>query len=102
MRCHKLSHPTIFPFLVAPFHIIKKHTRISMVQFEIILNQTHKSDHLSGYLSDIKIEVEMMKVRSWRNKDKESLDKLSKIDDAVSGIMNELLELAEKQERFAN
>ena len=73
-----------------------------MVQFEIILNQTHKSDHLSGYLSDIKIEVEMMKVRSWRNKDKESLDKLSKIDNAVSGIMSELLELAEKQERFAN
>ena len=43
-----------------------------------------------------------MRVRSWRNKNEISLEQLSKIDNAISDIMNELLELAEKQEKFMN
>ena len=57
---------------------------------------------LASHLSDIKIEVEIMKVKSWRTNDQETLEHLSKIDRAISGITDELLELRVNEEKLTN
>src|SRR6267143_6814529 len=48
------------------------------------------------YLSDIKIEVEILKVRTSQRNNEEVQEHISKIDRAISGITNMLLDYVEK------
>jgi hypothetical protein len=54
---------------------------------------THK---FNKYLSDIRIEVEILKVRTSQRDDKGVQERISKIDRAISGITDMLLEYVEK------
>ena len=47
-------------------------------------------------LSDIKIEVEILKVRTSQRNNEEVQEHISKIDRAISGITNMLLDYVEK------
>lgn len=51
---------------------------------------------MAEHISNIKIEVEIMKVKSWRNKDHVALERISKIDKTITSVMDELLGLNEK------
>lgn len=52
-----------------------------------------KPMRMTEYLSHMKVEVEILKVRSWRKKDEAGIEILATIDGAISGIMNEMMEL---------
>ena len=51
---------------------------------------------MAEHISNIKIEVEIMKVKSWRNKDHAALERISKIDKTISSVMDDLLGFNEK------
>lgn len=53
-------------------------------------------EQFNEYLSDIRVEVEILKVKTSKSNDKEVQGRLSKIDKAISGITEMLLEFAEK------
>ena len=48
------------------------------------------------YLSDIRIEVEILKIRTSQRTNEEVQEHISKIDRTISGITNMLLEYVEK------
>ncbi|MGI0011183.1 MAG: hypothetical protein ACREAE_07270 [Nitrosopumilaceae archaeon] len=52
------------------------------------------------YISDIKLEVESIKVKAWKRNDQELLGRLAKIDSALVGIMDTKLNLAEKCQKY--
>ncbi len=53
-------------------------------------------DQFNEYLSDIRIEVEILKVRTSQRNNEGVQGHISKIDRAISGLTNMLLEYAEK------
>jgi hypothetical protein len=53
-------------------------------------------EQFNEYLSDIRVEVEILKIKTSKSNDKEVQGQLSKIDKAISGITEMLLEFAEK------
>jgi len=64
-----------------------------------IVNEINNSKWVhkfNKYISDIRIEVEILKVRTSQRNNEEVQERISKIDRAISGITNMLLEYAEK------
>ena len=55
------------------------------------------TDVLSGYLSNVKIEVEILKVKAWRRDDAEMLECLYVVDRAIELLMDVQLEFVERQ-----
>ena len=59
-----------------------------------------KEELLTQHLSDIKIEIEIIKVKAWLRNDQELLGNIEKIDNSLVSIMDEKLDLVEKCHRF--
>ena len=59
-----------------------------------------KEELLTQHLSDIKIEIEIIKVKAWQRNDKELLGNIEKIDNSLVSMMDEKLDLVEKCHRF--
>ncbi|MDE1726743.1 MAG: hypothetical protein KGH89_05705 [Thaumarchaeota archaeon] len=58
--------------------------------------KTSFSDVFTQYISDITLEVEAMKLRNLRNDAEGVNEHLARIENALSGIMDAKLALAEK------
>ena len=50
---------------------------------------------MTQYLSDIRLELEAIKVHAWKNSDQILLNKIERIDTALLGMMDITLDLAE-------
>ena len=59
-----------------------------------------KEELLTQHLSDIKIEIEIIKVKAWLRNDQELLGNIEKIDNSLVSMMDEKLDLVEKCHRF--
>ena len=68
----------------------------SSVLEETTTNNSKWVHKFNEYLSDIRIEVEILKVRTSQRNNEEVQERISKIDKAISGITNTLLEYVEK------
>ena len=68
----------------------------SSVLEETKINNSKGVHKFNEYLSDIRIEVEILKVRTSQRNNEEVQERIFRIDKAISGITNTLLEYAEK------
>jgi hypothetical protein len=68
----------------------------SSVLEEYETNNSKWVHKFNEYLSDIKIEVEILKIRTSQRNNEEVQEHISKIDRAISGITNMLLDYVEK------
>ena len=50
---------------------------------------------MTQYLSDIRLELEAIKVHAWENSDQILLNKIERIDTSLLGMMDLTLDLAE-------
>ena len=50
---------------------------------------------MTQYLSDIRLELEAIKVHAWKNSDQILLNKIERIDTSLLGMMDITLDLAE-------
>ena len=50
---------------------------------------------MTQYLSDIRLELEAIKVHAWKNSDQILLNKIERINTALLGMMDITLDLAE-------
>lgn len=55
---------------------------------------------LTQNLSDIKLEIEIIKVKAWQRNDQEILEHIEKIDNSLISMMDAKLDLAEKYHGF--
>lgn len=55
---------------------------------------------MTQHLSDIKLEIEIIKVKAWQRNDQELLEHIEKIDNSLAGMMGAKLDLAEKYHRY--
>jgi hypothetical protein len=59
-----------------------------------------KEELLTQHMSDIKLEIEIIKVKAWQRNDQEILEHIEKIDNSLGSMMDTKLDLAEKYHRF--
>ena len=75
---------------------ISHETKSHLVFEEYETNNSKWAHKFNKYLSDIRIEVEILKVRTSQRDNKGVQERISKIDRAISGITDMLLEYVEK------
>jgi hypothetical protein len=55
---------------------------------------------LTQHLSDIKLEIEIIKVMAWQRNDQKLLKHIEKIDNSLNDMIDTKLDLAEKYHGF--
>jgi hypothetical protein len=75
---------------------IKHEPKSCLVLEEYETNNSKWVPKFNKYLSDIRIEVEILKVRTSQRDSKWVQERISRIDRAISGITDILLEYAER------